>query len=197
MNNKGFTLMEILLAAMIVGVIGVALAALTTAAVRESGVGRTKTMLRHQLSNALRQLHQDIQQSDGVTLEYTSDNVFQTMELTQSTQFGPNYTPHTFRYTFTPGTIAGAGGGTTGGKIYRSVDGGASRVWLENVKSIRGDDFLSPSVISVLWNGEGNATGGANSVLEVRIIVEVPSTPVVNDVIDEIFVLPHGFAISN
>ena len=51
--------MEVLLAALIVGVIGIALAALTTAAVREGGVGRTRVMLRHQLSLAMQQLRQD------------------------------------------------------------------------------------------------------------------------------------------
>ena len=50
-NNKGFTLTEILLAVMIVGIIGVALAALTTAASREGGVGRSKILLRNILLN--------------------------------------------------------------------------------------------------------------------------------------------------
>lgn len=58
-NKKGFTLTEILLAVMIVGIIGVALASLTTAASRESGVGRSKVMLRNNLSIALRQLRQE------------------------------------------------------------------------------------------------------------------------------------------
>ena len=60
-NNKGFTLAEILLAVLIVGIIGVALAAVTTAALRESGTGRTRLILRNQLSIAVRQLRQDIQ----------------------------------------------------------------------------------------------------------------------------------------
>lgn len=65
-NKKGFTLTEILLAVMIVGLIGVALAALTTAATRESGVGRSKVMIRNNLSLGLRQLRQDITQSTRI-----------------------------------------------------------------------------------------------------------------------------------
>ena len=59
-NNKGFTLTEILLAVMIVGIIGVALAALTTASSREAGVGRSRVLLRNNLSLAMRQLRQDV-----------------------------------------------------------------------------------------------------------------------------------------
>ena len=62
-NNKGFTLTEILLAVMIVGIIGVALAALTTASSREAGVGRSRVLLRNNLSLAMRQLRQDVHSS--------------------------------------------------------------------------------------------------------------------------------------
>ena len=65
-NKKGFTLTEILLAIMIVGIIGVALVSLTTAASRESGVGRSKIMLRNSLSLGLRQIRHDIQRANRV-----------------------------------------------------------------------------------------------------------------------------------
>lgn len=65
-NKNGFTLTEILLAAMIVGLIGVALASLTTAASRESGVGSSRVMLRNNLSIALRQLRQDVHHASRV-----------------------------------------------------------------------------------------------------------------------------------
>lgn len=65
-NKKGFTLTEILLAIMIVGIIGVALVSLTTAASRESGVGRSKIMLRNSLSLGLRQIRHDIQRAHRV-----------------------------------------------------------------------------------------------------------------------------------
>lgn len=59
-HKQGFTLTEILLAVMIVGVIGVALASLTTAASRESEVGRSRALLRNDLTIALQQIKEDI-----------------------------------------------------------------------------------------------------------------------------------------
>lgn len=70
--KAGFTLTEILIAVMIVGLIGVALASLTTAASRESGVGRSKVMLRNNLSLALRQIRQDVTQASRI--DYVSGN---------------------------------------------------------------------------------------------------------------------------
>ena len=58
--SRGFTLTEVLLAVMIVGLIGVSLASLTRAAARESGVGRSKIMLRNNLSMFLRTLREDM-----------------------------------------------------------------------------------------------------------------------------------------
>ena len=65
-TNKGFTLTEILLAVMIVGLIGVALASLTTTATRETTTGRSRITLRNSLSLALRQIRQDIHESSQV-----------------------------------------------------------------------------------------------------------------------------------
>ena len=178
-NNKGFTLTEILLAVMIVGVIGIALAALTTASVRESGVGRTKAILRGQLSIALRQLRQDVLQSTDISVNGGN------LTLEQSKQLGPDHTPSSISYVFERGNINGGGGGKIGGRILRNGE-----VWLDNVKSIEDGTFVSPEFAL-----EDSTTGGIESRLRVRIIVEVPSEPIVNDVIDETFVLPHGFAI--
>lgn len=178
-NNKGFTLTEILLAVMIVGVIGVALAALTTASVRESGVGRTRAVLRGQLSIALRQLRQDILQSTDVSANGGN------LRLTQSAQLGPDHVQNTISYVFEEGKTAVGGGAKIGGRILRNEE-----VWLDHVKSISDGTFTSPEFAL-----EDSTTGGIESRLRVRIIVEVPSEPIVNDVIDETFVLPHGFAI--
>ncbi len=179
-NKKGFTLTEILLAMMIIGVIGIALAALTTASVRESGVGRTKAVLRGQLSIALRQLRQDVLQSTDVSANGGN------LTLTQSAQLGPDHdTQNTISYSFEEGNTSVGGGAKIGGRILRNEE-----VWLDHVKSISDGTFTSPEFAL-----EDSATGGIESRLRVRIIVEVPSEPIVNDVIDETFVLPHGFAI--
>ena len=65
-NRGGFTLTEVLLAVMIVGLISVALAALTRAAARESGAGRSKIMLRNNLSTFVRTLRRDMSQATVV-----------------------------------------------------------------------------------------------------------------------------------
>jgi len=180
-NQNGFTLTEILLAVMIVGVIGIALAALTTAAVRESGVGRSRAVLRGQLSIALRQLRQDILQSTAVTTASGGN-----LTLQQEAKLGPDHSPVTVTYTFEQGNVTGGGGGKIGGTIKRNGE-----KWLENVKYITDGSFTSPQFALE----ETPAGGGIESRLRVRIIVEVPSEPIVNDVIDETFVLPQGFAI--
>ena len=205
-NNKGFTLMEILLAAFIVGIIGVALAALTTAAVRETGVARTRTMLRHQLSVALRQLRQDIEQADGVQIRFNMGTgsaplTTRRMVLTSNVQLGPGQRESwTITYTFTAGSAPGAGGGTTGGTITRSVEVGGSvrtSTWLENVKFIRTENFASPRFAQETWGVNTTEINTLASAIRVTLIVEVPGSPVVNETIDETFMLPHGFVINN
>lgn len=181
-NNKGFTLTEILLAAMVVGIIGVALAAITTAGVREGKIGRTKAILRNQLSVAMRQVRQDIEESSSVTV--SNDK---TLTLTKNQAWGPDSnfdaTPVTVVYQFTDGSVE-SGGGYTGGTLTRAVNGGSAEVILYNVKSISNGTFVSPSF----------ALDFA-SLVRVRIIVEVAGKPVVNDVVDETFLLPQGIII--
>ena len=173
-NNKGFTLTEILLAAMIVGIIGVALAALTTAAMRESGIGRTKTMLRNQLSLALRQLRQDIHEATRV--EPSGGN----LTIEKGVQLGPDHDTSTVQYTYSDGEISRNG-----------------EVWLTHVKSLTAGDpaFTSPEFEWVDLPAEGETGGRFHSLLRVRIIVEVNSNPKVNDVIEEVFMLPHGVGV--
>lgn len=187
-NKRGFTLIEVLLAVMIVGLIGVALAALTTAAVRESGVGRTRLVLRNQLSLALRQLRQDIHQStsasahgkgsgEGSTLLtlYQKDNGSSGADV----KLGPDHVPGTITYTYDESK----------GLIYRT-DSQGSKPILAHVKNIEGNNgFKSPEFLFV------DPESPVRSVLRVRIIVEVTANPVVNDAIDETFVLPQGFGI--
>ena len=93
-NNKGFTLTEVLLAVMIVGLVGVALAALTGTAVRESNLGRTRMTLRNQASIALRQLRQDVHQSSSVICNGNA------WTLTQEKQIEPDSALVNVTYTF-------------------------------------------------------------------------------------------------
>lgn len=180
-NNKGFTLTEILLAAMIVGIIGVALAALTTAAVRESGIGRTRAVLRNQVSIALRQLRQDVERARTVQVA----SVSRTLDLFLGQPAGPDWSPSpdfSIEYTIhctnnLERSICrkemGSGGAVT-----------AESVWLRNVKSVQ---FLLADV----------PNGAKDARLHVRIELEVPGEPVVREVIDETFAAPYGFREDN
>ena len=202
-NNKGFTLMEVLLAALIVGVIGIALAALTTAAVREGGVGRTRVMLRHQLSLAMQQLRQDIAFADQVGVYKNPDGTVKSVKINHMHPQGQKYigvlgdtTPMTvdhpvlITYEFTKKENS-----NTGGIIKRSVSQqGATvvnkEIWLSNIKTVSQSGFISPQFD--LITNLGDKVG---SLLKVSIIVEVGTDPVVNDVVEETFVMQHGFPV--
>ncbi len=175
MNNKnGFTLTEILLAVMIVGVIGIALAALTTAAVRESGAGRTRLMLRNQISLAMRQLRQDIHESTAAT------GTGNGLTLSQDKKIGPDHQNTTVTYTYSDNQIT------------RRKGSAASTVWLNNVLNETVGNFVSPRF--ELYN-TGNSP--VNSVLRVTLITGVDDGKniVIKEAVDETFMLPHGFAI--
>ncbi len=197
-NNKGFTLTEILLAAMVVGIIGIALAAITTAGIREGKTGRTKAIMRNQLSTTLRQLRQDIDLASSVTVGQNGRE----LKLVQTHPLGPWILPHpigldeypkTITYTFTVGTTD-SGGGKIGGTLTRQVGGNAAEVILPNVKSISGGDFVSPS-FALRYEDATDNYNAVSSVLRVCVIVEVAGSPVINEVIDETFLLPHGIPI--
>ena len=181
-NKQGFTLVEILLAVMIIGIIGLSLAAITTAALRESSVGRTRIILRNQLSVAIRQLRQDIQLAN--TINASGQTLI--LNYDQSKKVGPTIPtnlPAQIQYTYDQENEVNAPGHSLypgakiGGKIYRTVVGGEKKLWLDNVKRIA--DY--PAFI-----------GGEDSRIRVKIIVQSNSFPVVNEVFDETFYTPHG-----
>ena len=168
MNNcKGFTLTEILLAVLIVGLIGIALAALTGTAVRESGVGRTRLMLRNQVSAALRQLRQDVHLASAVT----GCNGGSNWTLQQKIPMGPNY-PATDEIKYElKGAVA------SGYRITRN-----GKPWLNYVKVVNQSGFKSPS-----------CTLKGKSAMQITLVVGVDSEPPVTETVQETFVLPHGF----
>ena len=234
-KNKGFTLTEILLAVMIVGIIGVALASLTTAASRESGVGRSRIVLHHQLSMALRQIRQDVQESsrllyvhggidDGETGQIPLLLLAKNVSLSGEPIFP--FQPISYvLYCFSPGSITSvanggpvqpAGGATDGGTITRQelseepswsgVDpqcGGGSTL-LQNVKFISHRvNYMVPMfrIRESMYKysikdstQDGSRAKNLGSVLQFRLIVEIPSSPVINEVVEELFALPHGYA---
>ncbi len=231
-NNKGFTLTEILLAVMIVGIIGVALAALTTAASREGGVGRSKILLRNNLSIAMRQLREDIHNSSRVLyvrgrIDSASGGqniplLMLAQNVDSNDQAIGSGTPVYITYCFRTGTNSTAlpSGALSEGTIYRyvstsapSISSGSTPscsasgdVFLYNVKYIKPTSSSSDAkyypVPLFRISGTENAynykdTSSAwkdlGSVLVVKLITERPSKPVVNDVVEETFVLPNGF----
>lgn len=241
-NKKGFTLTEILLAVMIVGIIGVALAALTTAASRESGVGRSKVLLRNNLSIALRQLRRDIKESSRVLyvrgtlgsigtteipLLMVGKNVDQDGQRVSSVA-DPVYVTYCFTRGGLNTTTAGAAvlpsGAYDGGVITRyestsenwtsgnlpSCSGTSSSKFLNNVKYMSNSDYVAPlfgvkgfqasdkSYLTYNVKDSGNLSKirkNLGSVLDVHLITELNSNPVVNDVTEEMFILPNGFGI--
>jgi len=229
MNKKGFTLTEILLAVMIVGIIGVALASLTTAASRESGIGRSKVMMRNNLSLFMRMMRLDVQNTTRVL--YKSGEVSggtsqvpllalgQNVDL-RGQQVGDN-APTVVLYCFQPGSITKTTSGATvvpsgskdGGSIYRyevpyasySVSVGepncpssGGEEILSNVKYIPSSSeypvpYIGPRYIPTVSNSVRRDLG---SVIYVNIITELPSNPVVNDVIPEDLVVRNGFSMN-
>lgn len=230
-NKKGFTLTEILLAVMIVGIIGIALAALTTAASRESGVGRSKILLRNNLSIAMRQLREDIHHASrviyvrGEISSASSGRQIPLLVLAKNVDrdnqaIGGN-TPTYVTYCFSVGsTSALPSGSLSEGRIYRyestsapswssitpSCPGG--NVFLYNVKYIpprSTNNYPVPlfrlegtsAVYSEKDTGNSTLQTDLGSVLQVKLITERPSKPIVNEVVEEIFILPNGFRIAN
>ena len=242
-NRKGFTLTEILLAVMIVGIIGVALAALTTAASRESGVGRSKILLRNNLSIAMRQLRDDIHNSTRVMYvrgridSASSGTIVPLLALAQNINsnnetINADVSPSYITYCFvTGGTAATPTGALSKGTIYRQQSAVAPswssnapvcgtpqtdssfEVFLHNVKFIppigsSGDARYYPVPLfrllatdavyseqdssSLSWRRKDLA-----SVLVVKLITELDSVPIVNDVVEETFILPNGFRVED
>ncbi len=237
-NNKGFTLTEILLAVMIVGIIGVALAALTTAASRESGVGRSKVLLRNNLSIALRQLRRDVQESSRVL--YVRGNLGGSVGTTAVPLLmlgkrvdqgdgsfysgaGASFVTYCFERGSANRTTSNAivlpSGAYDGGVITRyvsssekwngtvpSCSGDSSSKFLNNVKYMQTSTYSVPLFavrgLSATYNVKDSSNltrvrQNLGSVLDVNLVTELASTPVVNDVTEETFILPNGFGVNN
>ncbi len=141
-RKQGFTLTEILLAVMIVGIIGVALASLTTTATRETTTGRSRITLRNSLSLALRQIRQDIHESNQVlyvngVIDTVGSNAIPLLVLSKNARMfddsriladsNAKYDPKYIAYCFVPGGTTKLSSGANvlpanakdGGKIYR------------------------------------------------------------------------------
>lgn len=239
-KRNGFTLTEILLAVLVVAIIGVALASLTTAASRESGVGRSKVMLRNGISRAMRQLRQDLHESSRVFFvrgPIGANNATQIPLLMlgknvrlDGTAISSNTLTYVI-YCFVPGTVAttsngvavAPNGATDGGIIYRQVWTTTtpysfpensntpncrtiteSDIWMQNIKFITTDvnTYSVPlfqaegytGIYSINDNTDANLVNNLASLLQVKLILELPSSPVVNDVTEEKFSLPNGFS---
>ena len=190
-NKKGFTLTEVLLAVVIVGLIGVALASLTTAASREAGIGRSKIMLRNNLSLFLRTLRNDINAATSIDMASSagpeSGTLFKVCDnksVLGSSLTNPGSTMGCVTYTFEKGNITTnvvPSGATRGGVIKRN-----GTVVLNNVKYMRSHEgYSSPRFVR-----KGNLN--VASAISITLVVELNSTPPVNDIVEETFLLPNG-----
>ena len=183
-NRKGFTLTEVLLAVMVVGLIGVALASLTTAASREAGVGRSKVMLRNNLSLFLRTLRNDINAATYINMGAGTDpstggllfELCDNKSVSGAAITKPGGGNGCVTYRFDKGSKSSGvkpTGATRGGRILRN----GSTV-LNNVKYMpRYEGYASPSFRRV-----GNS--GVASAIDMTLIVELDSAQTVNDIVE-------------
>ncbi len=192
MNKKGFTLVEILLAVMIVGLIGIALSAITTTAMRESGISRTRMILRSQLSRAITTLREDVQDATSINTaaHCTSNNcTLLSLAYDSSKKAGPDATGRT-SVVYKLNTINAQdapGGGTINNTIIRQVYGGplaGEEKWLENVKVIAVGSAYYPSFEPVGGNGDSR--------IQAKLIVQTAGTPVVNEAVVVILTTKDG-----
>lgn len=201
-NKRGFTLTEVLLAVMVVGLIGVALASLTTAATRESGVGRSKVMLRNNLSLFLRTLRDDINAATYINMGASSGPGAGTLiELCDDrTMLGEGIPSVSgmgcVTYKFEKGSAKGdaarsnqvvPSSATRGGTITRNGE-----TVLRNVKYVNGYTAPGSGVTYYSPYFRRVGTGTVGSALDITIITELDSTPPVNDIVEETFLLPNG-----
>ncbi len=213
-DRGGFTLTEVLLAVMIVGLIAVALAALTRAAARESGAGRSKIMLRNNLSTFVRTLRRDMAQATVVkSVSCNTRSPVTLVQLAQNVDSSGNMIIRTVKedtlytiqeatyitYCFLCGTDTAnisPSGAKRGGKIYRLTSNtsypscssyASGELVLDNVKWISGT-YSVP-----YFNIDTFSRGKTNSLLTVHIITELNSVPVMNEVIEETFAMPMGY----
>lgn len=198
-RKNGFTLTEVLLAVMIVALIGVALASLTTAASRESSLGNTKILLRNNLSSALRQIRADIQDpSTRVVKVYTLPKAVSAfpeedkIPLLTVVKGESNYKTYCFELGGTealPHTTS-KGNARSGGNIFTidrengneciTATPGIKRDFLKNVKFIPNENgYRYPTPLFKYVSGGG---------IFVRLLLEAPgSQPVANVSTEEVF----------
>lgn len=228
-RRHGFTLTEVLLAVMIVGLIGVALASLTRSAAREGGIGRSKILLRNNLASFMRTLRRDlasatvVQATGKLSLENNTSPVIvlkigQNVQAdgTTSVAMDPRQkSKKLITYCFVRGTnqtnIVPATA-YRGGAIYRkcsTVDAdnpgecvvgdeyptaaecASGELVLNNVKYIPYEETFKYPV--PFFGKDKFSRAGSPDLLTVRLITELDSTPVINDVIEETFSAPMGF----
>ena len=217
-SRRGFTLTEILLAVMIVGSIAIALASLTRAASRESGVGRSKIMLRNNLSMFLRTLRRDMagasrvdyvagnltscSSGKNVVLLQLAQNVNRQGQLLISSvmtgEDSTDWQPAYITYCFVCGgdkTNIVPSGATRGGKIYRQE---STTLYTTGECGSLGTLVLD-NVKYVNESGyssplfAADAFSRLNSLLTVNVITELNSRPIVNDVVEETFSMQQGY----
>ena len=244
-KRGGFTLTEVLMAVMIVGIIGVALAALTSAASRHTDTGNSRVMLRNNLSVAMRELRQDVHEASRVvkiTDSFASrpTTVQPLFVLAKQADIAGSAalvagagTKQYVAYCFTSGTrttfssgisVQPSGNATDGGVIERiswegdegveadycntSTEAGKDNkrvtTWLKNVKFISSNYVYTVNAVSHIYPvpqfyltsyKEGDTIGstyGKGNVLNVRLILELNSLPVINEAVEEQFLLSVG-----
>ena len=222
LRRGGFTLTEVLLAVMIVGLVAVALASLTRAAARESGAGRSKIMLRNNLSTFLRTLRTDMAQASRVdrvsgAAACNSSSAVTLLELAQNVDSSGNriissvsekqgilsvYSPRSatyITYCFRCGTDSSGvqpSGAKRGGKIYRLT---SSSDYLSCSNYASGDlvldnvKWISGSYSVPYFGIDDISRSCTNSLLSVHLITELNSNPIMNEAVEETFAMPMGY----
>ena len=245
--SKGFTLTEVLLAVMIIGLIGVALASLTRSSAREGGVGRSRIMLRNNSAIFLRTLRRDINQATvidslggylgaGDVCNYPCTTLLKLKKGVDAQAAMPRVRttaentlvklPQVFvTYCFEAGTDDSnivPSNANRGGIIYRVEKSGAGANYvncgeisdmiskggvvtpvLDHVKfipwgtelSVEGSGWnsLPYTVPLFIRNNRWGNYGDNRHIINVRIITELNSNPIVNDFIEETFIAPLGY----
>ena len=220
-GRQGFTLTEVLLAVMIVGLIAVALASLTRAAARESGVGRSKIMLRNNLSMFVRSLRSDIMQSSqvyyvggaascadsavallqiGQNADYNGQAIISSIDSGEQTLIAaPSYITYCFKCGADKENIVPSDA-TRGGKIYRietttrpsDINTACLNISEDNLV-LDNVKYISGDYHVPYIGADSFSNSWTNSLLYIQIITELNSRPVVNETLEETFALPVGY----
>lgn len=222
-SRRGFTLTEILLAVMIVGLIAVALASLTRAASREAGVGRSRIMLRNNLSTFARILRNDMHTASRVdfiagTLGSVGTTAVPLLKLSKNLDGEGRQIINTYNtssdsetleasritYCFKRGsdnTNISPSGAYRGGKIYRVVEEvSGSGGNYPSCNSLSEDDLVLSNVKYIngsypvpLFAAHSLSRDWTKSLLTIRLITELNSKPIINEVMEEVFAMPMGY----